>query len=533
MIKKNCNAIIYVEVFMKKVISALLVACLALSTLAGCTKSGKDDGTQIDKSQQTQAVTNEPVTVKVFRPMSWKLNEDNELIKKEIAKKSGINIEFMVASSNQSEWKQKLNLMLASGDIPDTMVIDADTYYEYANQGVFSNVTDKIKDYPNLVKYITPEIFERIKVGGNVYGIPNINTKGKLNLYIRKDWLDKLNLQPPKTLEEFYNVAKAFTENDPDGNGQKDTVGFGQNGGYFTQFIEGAYGINSGYYTLNKDNEIVTGSISDSYKKSLEFTKKMIDAGYVDKETFVMKSEQFRDKFIQGKIGMFAGWWSDAHVYAVQYKMYETNPEAEILAIDLPAGPNNQKGMPAWNELGGMVGISKNIKDADAALKMCDFLVSDEGWKLSMVGIENLHWKQENGKVTFVADSAKKDLNGKPVQDILVYMLLMKKELYPNYQLAGDSIESTIARANYTKADNNPLISDLFVGLSTKESAQYKADVVKYESEMKLKFLLGQESLDNWGKYVNEWKKRGGEEVRNSLLNAYNQKYGTKYIFAD
>lgn len=96
------------------------------------------------------------------------------------------------------------------------MALDSDGFWA---------LDDYIKDYPELYNFVGEQVWENSKVHGKIYGIPRLRILPRNGLIIRQDWLDALNLEMPETFDELYEVAKAFTENDPDGNGQNDTVG--------------------------------------------------------------------------------------------------------------------------------------------------------------------------------------------------------------------------------------------------------------------------------------------------------------------
>ena len=84
--------------------------------------------------------------------------------------------------------------------------------------------------------------FEYSKVNGKqvcTVGV-DVATSGRSVLNIRKDWLDKVGMTAPESFEDVVEIARAFTTQDPDGNGQNDTWGLalnktmGENSGYGT-----------------------------------------------------------------------------------------------------------------------------------------------------------------------------------------------------------------------------------------------------------------------------------------------------------
>src|SRR6185436_7991830 len=130
-------------------------------------------------------------------------------------------------------------------------------FYQYLDQDLLGPVDDLLPLMPTRTKqkYSDENRNKLVTADGHLYGLqepalpPNPKRSG---LLIRQDWLDKLGLKAPTTLDEFFEVAEAFTEKDPDGNGQNDTFGFGAyisaGGGNPTlgvqfDFIYGAYGV--------------------------------------------------------------------------------------------------------------------------------------------------------------------------------------------------------------------------------------------------------------------------------------------------
>ena len=144
-------------------------------------------------------------------------------VKENFGKPNNINVEFVPVL--RSEEVPKLNVLMASNtDVPDLVITyDKGTFSKYATQGGLTEVTDLLKQYgPNVTKLLGPEILSVGQYKGKQYAIPAKRAEtGKYASFIRQDWLDKLNLQAPKTTDELYNVLKAFKEKDPGQTGGK------------------------------------------------------------------------------------------------------------------------------------------------------------------------------------------------------------------------------------------------------------------------------------------------------------------------
>lgn len=123
--------------------------------------------------------------------------------------------------------EDRLNAALAAGNLPQIVTIQDIKNSSVMNafrSGMFWEIGDYIKDYPNLSK-MNKLINKNVTIDGKLYGIYRERPLSRQGIVIRKDWLDNLNLKTPKTLDELYEVAKAFTEDDPDKDGKDDTFG--------------------------------------------------------------------------------------------------------------------------------------------------------------------------------------------------------------------------------------------------------------------------------------------------------------------
>lgn len=167
------------------------------------------------------------------------------------------------------------------------------------------------------------------------------------SFFIREDWLEKLNLEVPTNEEEMLAVAKAFTENDPDGNGAKDTYGiggfqFGDTAGLFR------YMYNANWVNV-EDGEMVVGP--NNMKEATAFKRALYEAGVVDKDLLTDKDgAKAKQDFLNGKIGMYAAMTSDYTGFAAKEldTLMQNVPEAKLKVIALPTTSVGQHTM-VWN----------------------------------------------------------------------------------------------------------------------------------------------------------------------------------------
>ncbi len=424
--------------------------------------------------------------------------------------------------------KQKIPIIVASGDLPDLMRLENYDIFDYVTQDVFLDLTDRVGKYDNIMEHVDPRAWDLTAYRGKNYCIPSTNYTGKYTTNIRKDWLDNLNLDIPETLDEYYDVLKALTFDDPDGNGKDDTFGLGSE--YAERFMNfmnifGAYGGMAGFNVI-KGDEIVTFDISDEYRDAMRFIHRLYEEGILDPEALIQKQAQGREKLVQSKIGTFNGWWSIVpQVLTVNLKMPEIAPEAEWAMVPPLTGPKGDSGMMQRNLVCYTAVISKKTREADTILDFLDYLISDEGTWLAFLGKEGEHWVQtDHGKVR--TELGQKCFEEKWL-DVLHQTVFRSDINLPWY------CEQNPSKAPYViKAQEWGTIPEAFEGIVTKEYQQYNGEVKKYTEESFIRFIMGDLSLDDdWNEYVTQWKSRGGEAVRQSQLAVYNGNKGTSLSF--
>jgi len=159
---------------------------------------------------------------------------------------------------------------------------------------------------------------------------------------VRQDWLDNLGItKAPETLDEFFDMAKRFTNDDPDQNGAKDTYGVTLFGGDKANVYFTPYGLVRNTFTV-RDEKVVFTSVLDEYKEVLKILRSWYDAGVVDPEFVTDSRENARGKWAEGKLGTYTTdvwWWRSNVAENVQSMLLDKDPNAEILFIEPLKGP--------------------------------------------------------------------------------------------------------------------------------------------------------------------------------------------------
>ncbi|RAU92842.1 extracellular solute-binding protein [Paenibacillus sp. YN15] len=297
------------------------------------------------------------------------------------------------------ESAQKLNTLFASGSAPDViMEYDMAIKNQLYNQKLLMPLDDAIEKYSTTYKDILKKypILEKLsrKDDGKIYEIGRVeNIVPQHNVYIRTDWLAKLNLSMPKTVDEFFQVAQAFAEKDPDGNGKKDTYGVSLSfvGGMAVDDIFGIVfnSIDKNPWVLNDKGELVFGW--DRIQSALEFKKKLYEAGIVDKDYLTDgKGDKAKQDFVNGKLGIYGANGSEIETFKTLKK---NNPAATIAALPLPAGPYGTFSPLLSTPVNLTTVVNAKAKDPEAIIKYVDFMMSEKATKTFVYGIEGEHYK--------------------------------------------------------------------------------------------------------------------------------------------
>ncbi|MCR8634835.1 extracellular solute-binding protein [Paenibacillus radicis (ex Xue et al. 2023)] len=519
---------------MKKKAIALMV-CISLpgSLLAAC--SGKDD-------KKPAAVTGPitPPTVKLvmsdrnmpYVTSSPNINEDKYIKRMRELSKTDVRLEPVA----QAEYSKKLNLMFASGDLPDAIqVINGIASSEVAaalNNGAFYDLNELIDKYtPDLKKKIGKSLWESSLVSkdGKIYAVPGeAPTPNNRIVYIRKDWLDKLGLQVPKTIEEYLNVLRAFRDKDPNGNGKADEIPFtGRKNFDFAYFFFGAYDVIPDGWKY-ENNQLVPNFIRPQMKEALKLHQQMYNEKLMDNEIFVNLPADWDSKVRGNRVGVWVHSAEGPDQWVVSMK--KADPNAEILNITAPTGPDGKGGNligSTVNPLSAWV-IPKSNKHPEHVLKYLEWFYSDDAQKFLNYGLEGDDFNMENGKVVYKPLSTKADADRDDFHIKFLRLIgpsYIHNQEYMKSRANGEYVTSALKIATSEGRINDGLDMPLPPTQVSRPELQFTG----LWMETAAKIITGRDPLDSFDKFVEDWKKRGGDKAIQEATDWYKQnRMGTK-----
>lgn len=492
-------------------LSALALVTTGAIALAGCSAGGASDGEAAElKSLSIMApylVTNAP-------------SEGNEV---QAALEEIAGVELDINWVPNSSYGDKTNITLAGDDIPQVMVIQGKDpgFVRNAEAGAFWDLTEFLDDYPNL-KTTFPEVQQAASVNGKVYGIFRARDVMRASVIVRKDWLANVGLEMPKTTDDLYEVAQAFTEQDPDGNGVDDTYGL-----IIPQW-PGAIGTSSPYDVIEtwfgagnrwteRDGELVPNFTTDEWLDAVEYEKSLVDGGYVNPDYATFDSAKWNEPFLNGKGGIIIDVHSRAGVLLSLFK--EADPENFGQYVDIAGnltGPDGELNAHPTTGYSGFLAIPKtNVRteaELRAVLEVLDKLNSEEAGPVLNNGIEGVTYTVE-GDLAAPVDDAPQTLK----DDVPSYSQLgMNVTGFQGYlPLQPSEPEQALfdKRKEIEASDTDSAVYDPAAAYVSKTYISKGAQLDVIVSDARIQYIAGQIDRDGLEAAVELWRSSGGDDI--------------------
>ncbi|NOU67796.1 extracellular solute-binding protein [Paenibacillus sp. LMG 31461] len=418
---------------------------------------------------------------------------------------SKLDITFVPGAS----YNDKLNVTIASGNLPQAMVV-LDTknsaIINAVRSGAFWEIGPYLKDFPKISKYWNEKIANNISVDGKIYGLYRDRPFARKGIIFRQDWLDNLGLQQPKTVDDLYNVAKAFTLNDPDKNGKNDTYGLTlTDDNLITDaslvLVTALGGFNQWGV---QDGKVIPDFMTKEYMDSLKLLKKMYDEKLINQDFGAIKGTKLHENINSGKAGIYLASIDDApNKHADLYKL---NPKAKMDFVIGLQGPKGVK-LPANSGYSGVFMFPKSSVKTEAELK--DILtyfeknLQDDVLKTFAWGVEGVHYKTENGNPLFTNEQLYKDQVG----DLGQLRIAPSTLAWPTEPDMGKKVKKL-----YEEGMPNAVPSVIEPFLSPTKT-QLGAELDKLINDARVRFIMGEVDEAGFTKVTEEWSKKGGDKI--------------------
>jgi putative aldouronate transport system substrate-binding protein len=460
-------------------------------------------------------------------------------------KQTGVSLDFTAPPTGQV--KEALNVMLASGDLPDMIEFnflgDFPGGPEKAiNDGYILKLNDLIDKYaPNLKKFLqeNPDIDKMVKTdNGSYYAFPFIRGDEYLRVFqgpiVRQDWLDELGLPVPETIDDWTATLTAFKEK----KGAAAPFAVVSKPRFFNEsgngaFL-GAFGVTRGFYL--EDGAVKFGPAENGYKDYLSLFSDWYKKGLIDKNIATADSKALDGNVASGATGATVG-NAGGGIGKWQPLVAANDPKAVLVAAPYPVLKKGdtpkfgQKHKAYASE--GTVAITTAAQNPELAVRMLDYGYSEEGRMFFNFGTEGVSYEMKDGYPTYTDLLMKNPDKLAPAQAISLYARgsyngpFIQDKRYAEQFFALQTQRDAVNIWQKTDADKYSLPPITPTPEESTEFATIMNDVNTLVDEMTLKIILGSDSPDQFESYVQKMKSLNLDraiEIQTAALERYNNR---------
>lgn len=420
-----------------------------------------------------------------------------------------------------SAYDDKLRLMIASGEMPKLIKIGySPTYIATMKAGQFWELGPLLKEYPSL-SALDKQYYSNISVDGKIYGIPIVRELGRAVIQYRKDWLDRLGLKVPVTLEDWYRVVRAMTLEDPDGNGKQDTYGmvlekkYNQEASSLLTRISVSQGGPNKW--LEADGRFTPEFMTKPFLETMKLFRRLYQEKLINSDFAVVDTNEAAKIYDSGRAGIQinggnAQTWMD--------KLGRTAPDAAVDVAPL-RGPEGIR-LPGESGNSGFFAIPKDsVKTEGEVKKILEFLdklLEPPMQTVISKGVENRHWK-DMGAFTEVLDRTLDLKEVKPYRDMLLRQAEDSDSIKPSSQPELFRKSQQINKENRDHIVENPALT-----LESDTFAELGKELDTLITDAETKFIMGLIDEAGWEAELAKWRHAGGERVIREYEAAYSKR---------
>lgn len=560
---------------MKKAIYSVIAMTLVTASLAACSGNGGNNGNSGTASPTNGGnATNAPVVEETIDPFA-KFEEvtevsigrgidpnytydgsdtaEDNVYTRWLKDKYNISINHAWEAAQGNDYQQKVSLAISSNDLPDAMVVNETQLRQMVKANQLADLSEVYEKYasPELkaVYDSNPGLLDGVTFDGKLYALPETTLPSAPMTWIRKDWLDKLGLEEPKSLEDLGNIAKSFIDNKMGGEKTIGIVGTQQGGSLSSNFLASTdhwYNFSSlffandsypGIWVKDKDGNAVYGSTTEETKTALSMMRDWYANGILDKELGIRKSTA--EVVASGQTGIFFGpWWS-------AYNLGDSIAN-DVNANWRPyAAPLNDAGQFNSNQATGSsyIVVSKNAKHPEAIIKMTSLhkWTKDEEYKTLTKGKEMTSQEVPLFLILGAGDQLECAVNS--LRDLLADKITLEDIDNVNYSWAYE-MATHVKAVKTAPVDNYDIqyfdqvtdagfFSHIYAHLNggstfvdadinwvrsiataqTKTMESRWTNLKKLEDETFLKIIMGSADLSAFDEFVTKWTEQGGDTI--------------------
>jgi len=477
----------------------LAAALFAMLPLASC--MGRD---------QPEANADDRPIVTVMAPLHFPNEPDPSLIDE---------IERLTDTRLEIEWvpdgiySDKMNTSLLTSSLKKATFVkytDYNLVKNAARSGAFWEIGPYLDRFPNL-RQIDRDILNQSALDGKIYGLYTERLSSRQGVILREDWLDRLGLEKPGTLDELYEVMRAFTYDDPDGNGTDDTIGVADR----NDLIFGVFKTLSSYFGT-PNNWAVQGKTlvpefeTPEYMATMNFMRKLYAEKIINQDFAVTSKEVQRNLFIRGRAGVYIGSMLDVQRLADGAK--QLNPDARFALVNRIEGPQGYRIWSIPNFNGLYLFSKKAIKTEEELMRILGFFdrsMEKDVANLMKYGFEGRHYTVDGDRVVLPEET--QELRNNEVS--VIYTLMVADLGNPNIMKVAKQDGLTEIAERLSEDNEKFIVRDPTVGLKSDTYDEKGGELYGIISDATYHYMLGHLDEDGFKQEIARWKISGGEDI--------------------
>ncbi|QGH33495.1 extracellular solute-binding protein [Gracilibacillus salitolerans] len=541
-----------------------LVTCLIGCFLIGCNPEESDNeeldttNTQVETVYQHKGLNRyeEPIVLKIIGEISDNVRGLEDQFPGETLRDNRWTKLYndMLGIEIQYEWivespfyYQRLANEIASGNLPDVVKVDAVQMRQLANAGLIQDLTTVFESYATpFTKYVMSQEsidpFEAARMDEKLMGIPEVisDLDTMQYIWIRTDWLENLDLDPPNTMEDLLVISKAFTHNDPDQNGEDDTYGLAVTN-YLWNNIGGLTGFMAGFQAYpttwleTKDGQLVYGGIQPEVKEALSVLQDMYHDGQIDSEFMFKDGNKIKEQVKNGEIGMLFGeQWASFFVE----DSLNANLKADWQAFPIVSATGEPPKMPISHQVDYFWVVRADFEYPEALVKLINLhLEKNWGetadyeyyystpypvWQFSPVTpypvLKNLEAYRDLEYARQTGNNSNLYGEAKAIHErIEAYLNEGEKTGWGWYKTySSDGAYSILDK--FLK--NDQILFDKFISPPTETMIEMDTILMNRQLDYYQNIILGNPTSE-FDRFVNDWKEVGGNIMTEEINNIY------------
>lgn len=553
---------------LKRMIALSLAGCLVLT---GCNKQQTEKTDTAEHTQEWKTAETTPFgrypeeVIYTLGKMTGMNNsnlpkgdtyEDNGYTRY-LKKQLNIQNKDVFEAGENDNYQETVSMTIASRELPDVMVVnDMDMLQLLVDNDLIEDLTQVYEDctssrIKDIYNSYGSEILDNVTFNGKLMALPETNIDDGPSLcWLRKDWMDKLGLDAPKTVEDVENIVHEFVQKDPGGNGKGETVGLvcddeltggcGYSYEYQNDIIFASFGAFPKQWIYNKDGEVVYGSVQNEAKAALGKLRQMYQQGTLDNNFLMRESSNIIELIVSGKCGSFFGpWWSPNNPLM---SAMQKNPNAEWQPYLIQTDKDGQTSFASQNPNDKYVVVRKGYKHPEIVMKIVSVLFDDLRYDEEDVR-EMERYYQDNVDPTArplainvdykdalmrCYDSLKDAIQGrKKLEDLGLlegaYYISCSKYLDRKKDTSAQkswedwaAYASRMTACSVLRKGQTRQVKSLFFGeTKTMKSNWWRLE--ELEKKVYLEIVTGQKPLSYFDEFVKEWNRQGGEKIRGEV----------------